>query len=238
MHSQQVLPSVVDHGPAGAADELSVGARRFGFASAVGFVALSVAYAVPLTIGLVTLPSPDVPIPDPWFSMMEGLICLSAPFMVAVMVAVHAWAPAARKAFSLLALVFMAMAAAVTCGVHLTIMVISHQHEIANLPWTSSLLTFQWPSVPYALDILAWDFFFPISVLLAAAAFGGTRLTSSIRVLLLVSGVLSFVGLLGPAVGNMNIRSIGIVGYAAVFPIAVVLLARLFRTGAATSADL
>jgi len=238
MHSQHVLPSVLGHPLAEAADELSAGARRFGWASAVGFVASSVAYAVPLTIGLASLPSQDVPIPDPWFSMMEALICLSAPFMVAVMVAIHVWAPAARKAVSLLSMVFMAMAAAVTCGVHLTIMVISHQDQIASLPWTASLLTFQWPSVPYALDILAWDFFFPISVLLAAAVFGGTRLTNSIRALLLVSGVLSLVGLLGPAVGNMNIRSIGIVGYAAVFPIAVVLLARLFRTRTTTAADL
>jgi len=175
MHTHDVVSSVPGPIPdlARRADEVSAGARRFGFISATGFVALSVAYAIPLAIGLATLAS---------------------------------------------------------SGVHFPIMYVSHQDEIANLPWVSSLLTFQWPSVPYALDMLAWDFFFPISVLLAAAAFGGTRLTDTIRVLLLLSGTLSLVGLLGPAVDNMNVRSIGIVGYAVVFPIAVVLLARLFRT--------
>jgi hypothetical protein len=215
-------------------DEVSVMARWFGFVSAVGFVALSVVYAIPLTVGLLTLPSKGAPIANPWFSMMEVLILLSAPFMVTLSVCIHLLAPAARRPFSLASLVFMGMAAVVTCSVHLTILTLSHQPAIANLPWTPSLLSFTWPSVPYALDILAWDFFFPLSVLLAAIVFGGSRLTNAIRVLLFVSGLVSLVGLFGPALGNMDIRSIGIVGYAVVFPIAVVLMARLFRAPAAS----
>lgn len=204
-------------------------ARRFGFVSALGFVALSVAYAVPLTVGLLALPSKDAPIADPWFSMMEWLILASAPFMVAVMITVHLLAPRSRRAFSLASLVFMVMAALITCSVHFTILTLGHQPAINSLPWTSSLLSFTWPSVPYALDILAWDFFFPLSVLLAAPAFGGSRLANSIRLLLLVSGLVSLVGLFGPTLNNMELRSFGILGYALVFPIAVVLMARLFR---------
>lgn len=202
--------------------------RRFGYVSALCFVALSVAYAVPLTVGLVTLPSKESPIADPWFSMMELLILLSAPFMVTVMIAIHLLAPPSRRAFSLASVVFMGLAAVVTCSVHFTVLSVSHLPAIADLPWTSSLLSFTWPSVPYALDIVAWDFFFPLSVLMAAPVFGGTRLANAIRGLLLVSGVLSLVGLLGPWV-NMDIRSVGIVGYAVFFPIAVALLARMFR---------
>ena len=204
-------------------------ARRFGFVSAVGFVALSVAYAIPLTIGLLALRSKDDPIVDPWFSMMEWLILLSAPFMVAVIISVHLVAPRSRRGFSTASLVFMAMAALITCGVHFTILTLGHEPAIASLPWTSSLLSFTWPSVPYALDILAWDFFFPLSVLLAAPVFGGSRLANSIRLLLLVSGVVSLVGLFGPTFHNMELRSFGILGYALVFPIAVVQMARLFR---------
>ena len=44
--------------------------------------------------------------------------------------------------------------------------------------------------------------------------------------------LLSLIGLLGPAVNNMDIRSIGMIGYAAVFPIAVALMARMFRSPA------
>ena len=208
-------------------------ARRFGFVSAVVFVALSVAYAVPLTVGLLTLASKEAPIADPWFSMMEWLILASAPFMVALSVCVHLVAPPSRRPFSLASLVFMGLAAVVTCSVHFTVLTLSHQPAIAIMPWAPSLLSFTWPSVPYALDILAWDFFFALSVLLAAPVFGGSRLTNSIRVLLLVSGLLSLVGLFGPAVNNMDVRSLGILGYAVVFPVAVVLMARMFRAPAA-----
>ena len=210
-------------------DEIATMARRFGFVSAVGVVAFSVAYAIPLTIGLLTLPSKEAPIADPWFTMMEWLILLSAPLMVTLSVCIHLVAPPARRPFSLASLVFMGMAALVTCSVHFTIITVSHLPAIAKLPWTPSLLSFAWPSVPYALDILAWDFFFPLSVLLAAAVFGGSRLTNAIRIVLLLSGLVSLVGLFGPAANNMDLRSVGIVGYAIIFPIAVVLMARMFR---------
>jgi len=213
------------------ADGVAAMARRFGFVSAVGIVVLSVAYAIPLTVGLLELPAKDAAIADPWFSMMELLILLSAPFMVTLCVCIHLLAPASRRPFSLASLVFMGMAALITCSVHFTILTVSHLPAIANLPWTASLLSFTWPSVPYALDILAWDFFFALAVLLAVPVFGGSRLANAIRSLLLVSGLLSLVGLFGPALGTMEIRSIGIVGYAVVYPIAVVLIARLFRAG-------
>jgi hypothetical protein len=65
---------------------------------------------------------------------MEILILLSAPTMVALMAAVHVWAPVDRKPFSLVALVFMAMAALVTCSVHFSILTVSHQADVATLP--------------------------------------------------------------------------------------------------------
>ena len=83
------------------ADGIAAMARRFGVVSAVSFVALSVAYAIPLTVGLLTLPSKEAAIADPWFFMMELLILLSAPFMVALCVCIHVLAPAARRPFSL-----------------------------------------------------------------------------------------------------------------------------------------
>ena len=65
---------------------------RLGMASALGVAILSAAYFVPLVMGFVTLPSPDVPFLEPWFSMMEVQIILLAPFMVMLTVAIHsAW---------------------------------------------------------------------------------------------------------------------------------------------------
>jgi hypothetical protein len=229
MQVSQVVQPATNSLAERAVGQASAHARRFGLVSAVAFVVLSAAYFIPLAAGLLTLPSPDVPIGEPWFSMMEVLILLSAPAMVGLMVGIHVWAPVSHKAFSLAAVIFMGMAAAVTCSVHFTILTLSHQVEIAALPWMPSLISFQWPSVAYVLDILAWDFFFPLSVLLAAPVFFGSRLTRSIRILLLTSGVLAIAGLVGAALGDMQVRDIGVVGYAVVFPIAAVLLIRLFR---------
>jgi hypothetical protein len=193
-------------------------------------VILSASYFVPLVMGFVTLPSPDVQFVEPWFSMMEVLIILTAPLMVMLTVAVHSVATVGGKPFSLAAVVFMGIAAGITCSVHFVILTLSHRADFASLPWLRSLITFQWPSVTYALDILAWDVFFGISALCLVPVFSGSRLSRAIRVLLLASGVISIAGLVGVVLDDMSVRNIGIVGYAVVYPIAGVLMARYFHT--------
>ena len=64
-------------------------ARRLGIVSAGGTVLLSVLYAIPLTAGLLSLPSPEAPIGDPWFPMMEILSIVTMPVMVGLMAAVQ-----------------------------------------------------------------------------------------------------------------------------------------------------
>jgi hypothetical protein len=204
-------------------------ARRLGLICSAGTVFLSVLYLIPLVVGLLSLPSPDTPIGDPWFSMMEILIILTMPFMVGLMVAVHAWASPEAKVLSLLAVVFMSLLAVLTCSLHFVILTVSHQAEFAGQPWTPLILSFRWLSIPYALDVLAWDGFFALAVLCAAPVFGGSRLATSIRWLMLVSGALALSGLSGVILDNSQFRSIGIVGYAGVFPVAALLLAVLFR---------
>jgi hypothetical protein len=203
-------------------------ARRLGVASALGTVFLSVVYGAVLIDGLLSLQSQQQPIADPLFSILEILIILTTPFMVALMVAVHSWAPGEAKVFSLLALIFMSLLAGLTSSVHFVILIVSRQPAFAGFSGAPLLLSFTWPSVPYALDILAWDVFFALAVLFAAPVFRGNRLAGSIRVLMITSGVLSLAGLSGVFIGDMRLRSIGIVGYAGVFPIAAVLLAILF----------
>ena len=90
-------------------------------------------------------------------------------------------------------------------------------------------MSFNWPSVAYALDILAWDVFFALSMLSAAPVFYGSRLTASIRVSMAASGVLALAGLSGVVVGDMRLRNIGIVGYAGVFPVTALMLAVMFQ---------
>jgi hypothetical protein len=203
-------------------------ARSFGIFSAAATVILLVAYAVTLAVGLLTLESPQQPIGDPMFTILEVLIIVMMPAMVALMVAVHAWAPMNAKALSLTSVVFMGLLAGVTCSVHFCILTLSRQPEFTEQSWLPLVLSFEWPSIVYALDILGWDVFFPLSMLFAALVFKGSRLAAWIRVLMIASGVLSLAGLSGVVAGDMQLRSIGIVGYLGVFLVVAALLAVLF----------
>jgi hypothetical protein len=208
--------------------EFSATARRLGIFSAVATVVLVVAYAVTLAVGLASLESPQQPIGDPMFTILEVLIIVMMPAMVALMVAVHAWAPMHVKTLSLTSLVFIGLLAGVTCSLHFCILTLSRQPEFSGQPWVPLVMSFTWPSVAYALDILGWDVFFALSMLFGALVFWGTRLAAWIRVLMIASGVLALAGLSGVVVGDMQLRDIGIVGYVGVFLVVAALLAILF----------
>jgi hypothetical protein len=203
-------------------------ARRVGVYSAIWVAALLTAYAITLGLGLASLESPDDPIGGPLFTALELLIIAIAPAMVAMMAAVHAWAPTTKKPLSLSAVAFMTVVAVITCSVHFVVLTVSRHPAFADLPSLDRWVSFEWPSVAYALDILAWDFFFPLSMLFAAPVFSGRRVARWLRILMIVSGVLALSGLSGVVAGDMRLRNIGIVGYVPVFVAVTILLAILF----------
>jgi hypothetical protein len=211
------------------APSFSPSARLLGMGAALGTLLAGGCYAILLVAGLASLPSPGKPIGDPLFSILEILIILMMPLMVALMVAVHAWAPVARKVYSLLALIFMSLLAGLTSGVHFVILTVGHVAAFEGLEAMPRFLSFRWPSVVYALDILGWDVFFGVAMLSAAAVFDGSVLCRWIRLLLVAAGVLALAGLAGVATGDMRLRNIGILGYAGAFPCVALLLAILFR---------
>lgn len=198
------------------------------FAAWAVFV-LGIAYGVTLVLGLLSLKSSQDPIADPFFSMMELLIVLMAPLMVISMVAVHAYAAPDVKVYSLTALAFMILLAGITSSIHFVILTVNRQIEATGLPWVSLFVSFKWPSVAYALDILAWDWFFALSMLFAAPVFREGKLERTLRVLMIFSGVLSLAGLIGVPLENMQIRMIGVLGYVVVSPIVFLLLGMVFR---------
>lgn len=207
-------------------------ARRLGVASGTMVAFLCVLYGVALSVGLLTLPSPDDPIQNPWFTLMEVLILAISPAMVGLTIALHAWAPPGRKSLALAGVVFMSLCTGITCAVHFAVLTLSRHPAFAGQDWAPLVFSFTWPSIAYALDILAWDVFFPLGALFAAAAIQGKGLARTVRVLLFVSAALAFLGLAGVPLSNMRVRNIGILGYALIFPLAAALLARLFhRTG-------
>ena len=202
--------------------------RVIGRAAAWAVFFLEVVYAFTLVLGFLSLKSPQDPIGDPYFTILELLIILIAPLMVASMVAVHAYAPADVKVYSFMALVFMILLAGISSSVHFVILTVSRQMEAAGLIEAPLFFSFKWPSVAYTLDILAWDWFFALSMLFAAPVFKAGRLEITVRFLMIVSGVLSLAGLIGVPLSDMQVRNIGIIGYSVVAPIVFLLLGIVF----------
>ena len=197
--------------------------------SAVATAGLIAAYAVTLLVGLLSLSSSDAPIGDPMFTMLEVLILALMPAMVPLIAALHARAPERYRVMTLVAVVFMGLLACVTSSVHFLVLTLSRAPEFVGQSWAPLVLSFRWPSVAYALDILAWDVFFPLVMFFAAPAVIGSRLADWIRRLMIASGVLALAGLSGVIVGDMQLRNIGILGYVGVFLMVAILLAVLFQ---------
>ncbi len=180
-------------------------------------------YLVTLILGLISLKSPDEPIGNPYFSILELLIIILAPLMVISLTIVHRSTPENLKIYSLTSLIFMSIMACITCCLHFVILTLSQQEAFLNQDWSLLVFSFNWPSVAYAVDILAWDFFFALSMLFLSATFRKKGLEKLIRILLIISGVLSLIGLLGIPLNNMQVRDIGIIGYT-VFAIVIFFL--------------
>jgi hypothetical protein len=97
-----------------------------------------------------------------------------------------------------------------------------------QLPGFDRLFSFNWPSVAYALDILAWDYCFGLALLLAAPVFTGGPAESAVRTGMMLAGILCLAGLLGVLTANMQISNVGIAGYGVAFPVVTLLMARVF----------
>jgi hypothetical protein len=206
--------------------------RRFGKWSAwivvvvwLAYVATGIAWL--LFGGDAAQRDPGTPL-DPFRTVLEILMSLAALGMLALMAAVHRAAPLGAKATSLAALGFMVLMVGTTCGIHFVELTVVRRIEPARDPALSVLFFTRWPSVFFALDLLAWDLFLGLSLLLAAPAFKGVGLEAAVRLAMILGGALCVAGILGPALGDLRFQLLGIAGYAAVFPLACLMLAILY----------
>jgi hypothetical protein len=194
-------------------------ANRLGAWSAFAVFLIGLVYLGALAIGF-TVYGLSAPIVDPVLAIMEILTLVSAPLLLVMMAAVHRYAPTTRKTYSLIALAFMILFVGMTSAVHFVELTALRQLGTGGIVW---------PSPAYALELLAWDLFLGLSLLFAARVFDGGGLESHIRRGLSISGALCLAGVLGPAVGNMRLQLVGVLGYAGVLPLVCFMLARLFR---------
>jgi len=215
--------------PSDDSGEFTSAHRDIGTAGAASVFVLGVTYAVVTALGFLSLDSPQDPIGPPYVTLMELLIIPLAALYLVTTVAIHAYANPNAKAYSLVALAFMTILAAITTSVHFVILAVGPQLEATGQSWVPLVVSFRWPSILYALDIVAWDWFFVLALLFAAPAFTGGKLERAVRRLLVAAGVLSLAGLIGVPLGDMQVRNIGILGYAVVSPIAFLLMSITFN---------
>jgi hypothetical protein len=201
--------------------------RALGARMAELYLAFGVAYAVVMVTGFVSLGNLSKPLADPYLGIAEGLIIAMAPVMVMLMVAIHACAPAGAKTNALAALGWMLAAAATTMTVHFVLLTVGRLLSASTFPGYAHVFSFTWPSVFYAVDIVAWDVFLGLSLLFAAPVFRNAR-DAWARRGLFIAGVLCLVGLVGPAVDNLAWRGLGILGYAVVLPLTCLAIRRAF----------
>jgi hypothetical protein len=203
-------------------------ARLLGILSGWTLFGLGIAYVVTMVAAFRAAGNLTDPIKDPHLAIMELLILAQAPLIIVMFAVIHAYAGRANRVLSLTAFALVCLTVAITIGVHFVLLTFGRQVSPAAIPAFTQLFSWHWPSVFYALDILAWDFCFGLSLLAAAPVFGGNRHGRSVRVGLLLAGTLCLLGLAGAAVGNMQLRNIGILGYGAIFPVVALLAARVF----------
>jgi hypothetical protein len=164
----------------------------------------------------------------PFLAIMALLVVVMGPFLVLSMGAIHAYASPRRKLHSLAALAFMISCVTVTSCINFSLLLVSSQPDLFSESWRALFLPCKWPVPAFILDNFVWDWFFGISMLLAAPVFGGGALQGALRFAMILSGVLCLVGLIWLAVSPAQAIIIGILGWGAVGPIVFLLLAKVF----------
>ena len=202
--------------------------RRLGMWLARASFGIGVAYVVTFVVGFASMGDLSKPLEDPYLAIAEILIVILAPILVLLMVVVHACAPERSRIYSATAVGWTLLTAGFTMTVHLAELTAVRRIDPNSLKGFHELFGWHWPSVFYAVDAIAWDVFFGLALLFAAAVFHATRHIAA-RNGLLIAGGLSLLGTVGPAINHIGWREIGIFGYAIVFPITCLALSKAFK---------
>ena len=186
-------------------------------------------YVAVFVAGFASIGNTSDPLPDPYLAIGEILILVMAPIMVCLMLAIHQCAPKQAKPFTQVALGWMLAAAAFTIVVHFVELTVARHIDPATFPGYARIFGWQWPSTFYAIDIVAWDVFFGLSLLFAVPGVCASERRHTVRRGLILSGSLCLIGLIGPFANALGWRTIGILGYTVVFGLTCLPLSRTFK---------
>jgi hypothetical protein len=203
---------------------------RLGMWIAWAIFALYIAYEASLFAGGVAR---GVPV-DPYLAIAEVLDIVGALLQVILIAIIHECAPRRAKSLTRIALGWMLVMTGLTVSVHFVMLTVGRQIDVATFPGYARVFGWEWPSLLYAVELAAWHLFFGLSLLFAAPAFPGRGRQVLVRFGLLVTGVLCIIGVVGPAIGDLNWRMIGVFGYGVVFPLVCIAIALVFKHATAS----
>ena len=193
--------------------------------SALALIALGAVYVGLIAWGMATQDPVTGFIRDPIRILMEIVTMISAIALLFFAQSIKNFLAREQRFLADTSVVFMALLVALTSMVHFASITISSQ-IVGENPLLAPLLSLNWPSLLLSIDILAWDVFFGIAFIclgLSLRPITGGAVTS---IVMIVSGILSLLGLIALPLNDMNIRFIGIFGYTVMPVIACVRLLR------------
>lgn len=194
-----------------------------------------------LVVGIVwTASTPDwadFNVHDPGLTILEALLFALLPLLLLESAAIHLWAPVDRKPATLLSVACMTIFVTLAAALLFVRLTVLRHLDASGVTVPDFVQSLDWPSVPAALGLLAWDCFLGLALICAAPAFKGAGVARLARIGLVASGLLCLAGLLGPVTGEMYLQRIAAFGAALLLPATCVALAVLFDRAVTEAAE-
>jgi hypothetical protein len=173
--------------------------KLYGFWSGIVLAILGLVYLC--FVAFMVVSGSGFPPVDPFLTMINILILLTAVWMVLFWTILHQALPVQKKLFSQASLGMILIFAALTCiNRYVGLTVVKQALSSGNTPGLQWFLPYSWPSVMLALEFLGWGFFFGIACLCLAPAFTKGRLERTISWVLVATGILSLTAVLGQVI--------------------------------------
>ena len=207
--------------------------RRIGFWIGIVLVILGLAY-----LGLIVMmmfSGLSFPPAEPFQSIFNILILVTAVWMVFFWSVLHQVVSADKKLFSQTSLLFIIIFATLTSiNRYVGLTVVRQSLSSGDTNGLNWFMPYAWPSVMLALEILAWGFFFGLACLCLAPVFTLGKLEHLIFWVLIVTGILSLLSVLGQVIGTSPLTFnpftlAGIIGWGPGLTLATALIVIWFR---------
>ena len=184
--------------------------------AAYGFWAAIIATVLLIFSGITASTALKIP------SLVSGILLI--PAFVLLMACIHESAPAGKKVFSRLGLLFsLGYAVLISFNYYMELTL------VAKGLYTDAFAMDNPQSIMWVIEVLGYGFM-GFSTLFASWSFGKGKLEQAVRWLFTVNGVLGIGGMIGFALGlSMSILFGGLIVWDVVMPAATVLLAITFR---------